>query len=203
MASAATSLRSSASTQFRIKRKPVPRFGDERPLRQCSMPLPSMQSETKRVERHRSLDPQPPPDRTSQTDFRAELDRLFDELFEQCRAGSTIPTVRAPSATSTHRRSRSDLPESFSSSIQRVQTLRQSRILVDSDTVNITPCASQPDETMQSSAKANPFFGSARGSRSSGRPRTAPAHATMAAGCPRDIADETGRSNVSQALRSS
>lgn len=173
------SLRSTASGQFRIKRKPVPRFHDKvgtKPVPLSSMPdKVSAEQNQERVTSPQSLGPRNMPDRNSQTEFQLDLDRLFDELFDECRAGGAIPTVRSTPANSTHRRSRSDYPESFSSSILRTQTLRRPRILSDSSAHNLAPPTSEDEPRLK--AKTNPFFASGRElgpPPSSGRPPTAP-----------------------------
>ncbi|BEI90145.1 uncharacterized protein CcaverHIS019_0302150 [Cutaneotrichosporon cavernicola] len=209
-ASTATSLRSTASAQFRIKRKPVPlvdEFGNIMPARQVSAPWPSAAGKTPtRVARHKSLDPRNVPDHKSQTEFQVELDRLFDELFDECRAGAAIPTgclspapptlAHSTPAHGTHSRSRSEHPQSLSSSVLRVRSLRQSRILRDSDANNAATTTTETDKRTQ--PKGNPFFAPGRpfgASRSSGRPRTTPGDGMTTTGRVRNAVMEIERKN--------
>ncbi|CAK9783570.1 hypothetical protein CC85DRAFT_162072 [Cutaneotrichosporon oleaginosum] len=159
--SAANSLSSAASNHFRIKRKPVPRFDEPDGLASCTT-LPERIGGAKtltRAERHKSLDTRDLPDRTSRTEFQIELGRLFDQLYDECRAGASTDAVRRPPVDNLHRRSRSDYPEACSSSTLRLQPRRLSRILCESDLDNRSFPATEPRARL---AETNPFFGGGR-----------------------------------------
>ncbi|GMK58170.1 hypothetical protein CspeluHIS016_0502020 [Cutaneotrichosporon spelunceum] len=199
-ATSAASMRSTTSAQHRVRRKPVPlvdEFGVLIPASQPSMPSPPPREKARiRAVRHKSLDPRNAPDHKSQTQFQVELDRLFDELFEEYRAGAASPTVYPSPENSEYSCSRSGHPENLSTSLLRVQTVRESRVLRDSDANVVNPPTAQVDKRTLS--KDSPFFASSCAFgvfRSTGRPYPSPEDGQTTAGRVRNAVMEIERNH--------
>lgn len=209
-----SSLRSATSSQFRIRRKPPPRMIDEEFFSTAQRPASaqehhsSMRDEaedvlgektpTSAATRHLSMDMRRIDAEGSPSRLQQELDVLFDELFNECRAGMASP-VSSPSGG--HRRSRSDFPESYSSSLRRTAAIRKPstrRILLDSQADNVSqePADSAP-RFKNPTPKNNPFFTSGRNYElpRGGRNRTSLKPIT--AGRVRNAVLEIERKNVS------